>query len=112
MNRSGLGGLVDRAFDALARVYARVLAHGLKHPVAVLVAATVLLGVAFLVFRALPSEFVPSQDQGRLMLRVQTAVGSDIRETDMAFRKVESLRHGPPRGDALLRRRRRHAAAA
>ncbi len=90
VNRSGLGGLVDRAFDALARVYARVLAKGLKHPVAVLVAATVLLGVAFLVFRALPSEFVPSQDQGRLMLRVQTAVSSDIRETDTAFRRVEA----------------------
>lgn len=90
VNRSGLGGLVDRAFDALARVYARVLAKGLRHPVTVLLAATVLLGVAFLVFRALPSEFVPSQDQGRLMLRVQTAVGSDIRETDMAFRKIEA----------------------
>ncbi|MBK9375753.1 MAG: efflux RND transporter permease subunit [Holophagales bacterium] len=90
VNRSGLGGLVDRAFDALARVYARVLAHGLKHPVAVLVSATLLLGVAVLVFRALPSEFVPSQDQGRLMLRVQTAVGSDIHETDMAFRKIEA----------------------
>jgi hydrophobe/amphiphile efflux-1 (HAE1) family protein len=90
VNRSGLGGLVDRAFDALARVYARLLAKGLKYPVAVLVAASVLLGVAFLVFRALPSEFVPSQDQGRLMLRVQTAVGSDIRETDMAFRKIEA----------------------
>ncbi|MBK9966185.1 MAG: efflux RND transporter permease subunit [Holophagales bacterium] len=90
VNRSGLGGLVDRAFDALARVYARVLAKGLKYPVAVLVSATLLLGVAFLVFRALPSEFVPSQDQGRLMLRVQTAVGSDIHETDMAFRKIEA----------------------
>ena len=90
VERSGLGGLVDRAFDALARVYARVLARGLKRPVAVLVSATLLLGVAFLVFRALPSEFVPSQDQGRLMLRVQTAVGSDIRETDMAFRKIEA----------------------
>ncbi|MCL4806511.1 MAG: efflux RND transporter permease subunit [Thermoanaerobaculia bacterium] len=90
VNRSGLGGLVDRAFDALASVYARILAKGLKHPVTVLVAATLLLGVAFVVFRALPSEFVPSQDQGRLMLRVQTAVGSDIRETDMAFRRIEA----------------------
>jgi hydrophobe/amphiphile efflux-1 (HAE1) family protein len=90
VNRSGLGGLVDRGFDALARVYARVLAKGLKHPVMVLAAAVAVLGVAFLVFRALPSEFVPSQDQGRLMLRVQTAVGSDIRETDMAFRKIEA----------------------
>lgn len=90
VNRSGLGGLVDRAFDALARVYARVLAKGLRHPVTVLVSATAVLAAAFLVFRALPSEFVPSQDQGRLMLRVQTAVGSDIRETDLAFRKIEA----------------------
>ncbi len=90
VKRSGLGGLVDRAFDALARVYARVLAKALKHPFAVLATAVAVLGVAFLVFRALPSEFVPSQDQGRLMLRVQTAVGSDIRETDMAFRKIEA----------------------
>lgn len=90
VNRSGLGGLVDRGFDALARVYARVLAKGLKHPVMVLAGAVAVLAVAFLVFRALPSEFVPSQDQGRLMLRVQTAVGSDIRETDMAFRKIEA----------------------
>jgi hydrophobe/amphiphile efflux-1 (HAE1) family protein len=89
VNRSGLGGLVDRAFDALARVYSRVLAKGLEHPVVVLVSATTVLAAAFLVFHALPSEFVPSQDQGRLMLRVQTAVGSDIHETDMAFRKIE-----------------------
>lgn len=90
VNRSGLGGAVDRAFDALARGYARLLGKGLKRPVVVLAAAAALLGVALLVFRALPSEFVPSQDQGRLMLRVQTAVGSDIRETDALFRKVES----------------------
>ncbi|MHB8798437.1 MAG: efflux RND transporter permease subunit [Thermoanaerobaculia bacterium] len=90
VNRSGIGGAVDRAFDALARVYARVLAKALRHPVVVLAAAVSVLAVAFLVFRALPSEFVPSQDQGRLMLRVQTAVGSDIRETDMAFRRIEA----------------------
>ncbi|MHB1046605.1 MAG: efflux RND transporter permease subunit [Thermoanaerobaculia bacterium] len=96
VNRSGLGGLVDRAFDALARVYARVLAKALRHPVAVLGAAIAVLAVAFLVFRALPSEFVPSQDQGRLMLRVQTAVGSDIRETDAAFRRIEAYVTGRP----------------
>jgi hydrophobe/amphiphile efflux-1 (HAE1) family protein len=90
VSRSGVGGAVDRAFDALARVYARVLAQGLKRPVAVLLAAVLLLATAVAVLRGLPSEFVPSQDQGRLMLRVQTAVGSDIRETDALFRKVEA----------------------
>ena len=91
VNRSGIGGAVDRGFDALARVYARLLAQGLKRPVSVLVSAVALLAVAVLVFRALPSEFVPSQDQGRLMLRVQTAVGADLKETDALFRRVESF---------------------
>lgn len=91
VNRSGIGGAVDRGFDALARVYARLLEKGLRYPIAVLVSAVALLAVAVLVFRALPSEFVPSQDQGRLMLRVQTAVGADIRETGALFEKVESF---------------------
>ncbi|HYN40706.1 MAG TPA: efflux RND transporter permease subunit, partial [Thermoanaerobaculia bacterium] len=90
VTRSGIGGAVDRAFDSLANVYARILARGLRRPVTVLVAAVALLAVAVLVLRGLPSEFVPSQDQGRLMLRVQTAVGSDIRETDKLFQRVES----------------------
>ena len=91
VNRSGIGGAVDRGFDALARVYARLLEKGLRYPVAVLVSAVALLAVAVLVFRMLPSEFVPSQDQGRLMLRVQTAVGADIKETGALFEKVESF---------------------
>ena len=96
VSRSGVGGAVDRAFDALARVYARVLQKGLRRPVAVLVAAVLLLAAAVVVLRGLPSEFVPSQDQGRLMLRVQTAVGSDIRETDALFRKVEAYMSSRP----------------
>ena len=96
VNRSGIGGAVDRGFDALARVYARLLEKGLRHPVAVLVSAVALLATAVLVFRALPSEFVPSQDQGRLMLRVQTAVGADIRETSALVEKVESFLRSRP----------------
>ncbi|MCK7489568.1 MAG: efflux RND transporter permease subunit [Anaerotruncus sp.] len=42
----------------------------------------VLFAAASLVFMVLPSEFVPSQDQSRVMIRLQTAVGSDITETD------------------------------
>jgi multidrug efflux pump len=80
-SRERLGLAVDRAFDAMARVYGRVLAKGARRPGGPAGRSCCLAGSLF-VFKKLPSEFVPSQDQSRLMLRLQTAVGSDINETD------------------------------
>lgn len=94
--RRGLGGLVDRGFDRLAVGYRWLLARALKHPVAALTAAVALTAAAIWVFTVLPSEFVPSQDQSRLMVRLQTAVGSDLEETDALFRKAEEIVNGSP----------------
>ncbi len=94
--RSGVGGLVDRGFAKGAALYGRALEVALRRPVAVLLAAVALLAVAVVVLKGLPAEFVPSQDQGRLMLRIQTAVGSDIRETDRLFKKVEAIVNARP----------------
>ena len=46
--------------------------------------------------RSLPGEFVPSQDLSRISVRFQTAVGSDIRETERLMDKVESTVRGHP----------------
>jgi len=89
--RSRLGLAVDRAFGGLERLYARTLQGGLKRPVLVLAAAGVLFVVSFLVLKSLPGEFVPSQDQSRFIVRLQTAVGSDLSETDKLFRRAETF---------------------
>jgi multidrug efflux pump len=89
-SRSRLGRLVDTAFDAMRRGYARVLGWGLRRPALVLLATLGVLAGAVQAFRALPSEFVPSQDQSRLMVRLQSAVGSSIDEMDGLMRKAES----------------------
>jgi multidrug efflux pump subunit AcrB len=44
----------------------------------------------------LPSEFVPSQDQSRLMLRLQTAVGSNLQETDEILKRAEKFVNEQP----------------
>src|SRR5687768_11928323 len=85
-----LGHFVDRAFDKLSAVYSRVLARGLRHPVIVLLMAAGVFVASIFVFKKLPSEFVPSQDQSRLMVRLQTAVGSNLEETDRVFRRAEN----------------------
>jgi multidrug efflux pump len=88
-NRVGLA--VDRSFSWLERKYAIILKRGLNRPVLILVLALVLFGAALAVFMSMPSEFVPSQDLSRLSIRVQTAVGSDLSETDKLLRKAEDI---------------------
>ncbi len=86
-----LGHFVDQAFDRLSRFYARVLAMALRHPITVLVGAVVVFLASMFVFKNLPSEFVPTQDQSRLMVRLQTAVGSDLTESDRVFQRAEQF---------------------
>lgn len=89
--RSRLGRAADRTFDRLAAGYAWLLQRGLRRPVTVLAVATALFAASLGVFTRLRSEFVPSQDQSRLLVRLQTAVGSDLAETDRVFRRAEAF---------------------
>jgi len=94
--RSRVGIAVDRAFTWLEHRYGKVLALGLKWPWWVLGGALVLMALSGFAFKSLSSEFVPSQDQGRVMVRMQTAVGSTMEETNRLFLKAEErLRNRP-----------------
>jgi multidrug efflux pump len=89
--RSRLGMLVDRSFSWLSQKYAAVLKRGLKRPGLVLVLAVILFIGALALMKSLPSEFVPSQDISRMFIRMQTAVGSDINETDKLIQQAEDM---------------------
>lgn len=89
--RSRLGLLVDKSFRWLERTYAVVLKHGLKRPVLILALAALLFAAALTILLTLPSEFVPSQDLSRLSIRLQTAVGSDLTETNKLIQKAENI---------------------
>jgi hydrophobe/amphiphile efflux-1 (HAE1) family protein len=94
--RNKIGLAVDREFRRLEALYGRILHGGLRKPGLVLVLAAILFAVAIGVFMMLPSEFVPSQDQSRVMVRLMTAVGSDITETDaLIIRAEDAVRHHP-----------------
>lgn len=94
--RSRVGLLVDRAFDRFSAAYGWLLARSMRRPGLVLALAVVLAGASAFAFYALPGEFVPSQDQSRLMVRLTTAVGSDLRETDKIVKKAETIVNESP----------------
>jgi multidrug efflux pump len=100
--QSRLGHFVDRAFDKLSGAYSRVLTQGLRYPLSVLAIAVLIFLSSIYVFKKLPSEFVPSQDQSRLMIRLQTAVGADLAETDRVFRRAEEYLQKQPEVDRVF----------
>ena len=89
--RSRVGLLVDKSFSRLESLYARVLKKSLKRPGLVLLAALVLFLASLGVFLIMPSEFVPSQDQSLVMVRLQTAIGSSLNETDRMVKRAEAI---------------------
>jgi hydrophobe/amphiphile efflux-1 (HAE1) family protein len=89
--RNRIGLLVDKSFRRLEKTYSIVLRRSLKRPVLILLLALILFAVSLGVFKIMRAEFVPSQDLSRLAIRLQTAVGSDLSETDKLIRKAEDL---------------------
>jgi len=94
--QSRIGHAVDAAFAALARAYGRVLPWALRRSGAVLVGAVLILAGAVWILRGLPKELTPSQDQGMLFVRLQTAVGSSLDDTDAYVRRGEEFFRGRP----------------
>lgn len=87
--RSRVGRFVDDLFHRLERAYARLLPGALARAGWVVAGGAALFAIALLVLSRLPKEMVPSQDQGRIMVRIQTAVGSDLASTDKLMQRVE-----------------------
>lgn len=94
--QSRIGHFVDNMFDSLAHTYARLLEMGLRRPLSILAAAFIIFLASIYVYRKLPREFVPSQDQSRMMVRIQTAVGANLVETDRVFRRAEGFLQKQP----------------
>ncbi len=90
-SRGLVGRLADRGFDALARGYAWALERSLRYPWVVLAIGVGVMASAGFVATKIPQEFVPSQDQSRLSVRLNTAVGANINSTNELVKRAEKF---------------------
>jgi multidrug efflux pump len=90
-SRGFVGRLADRGFDSLGRGYTRALGWALAMPWTVIGIAVAVLALAGWVGSTLRQEFVPSQDQSRLSVRLTTAVGATLNETDTYVQRAEAF---------------------
>jgi len=94
--QSRLGRVVDRLFDRLAAGYGRLLPWVLRRAGWVIAGGAAVFVFALWIFGRLPKELVPSQDQGLMFVRLQTAVGSSLDETDAFVTRAANFFQGRP----------------
>ncbi len=84
-----IGRAAEEAFAALARLYRRLLGPTLRHRFLILGGTLAVFAASLLLLVMVNREFVPSQDIGRVLARVQTPVGSSIDYTDEMVKRCE-----------------------
>jgi multidrug efflux pump len=90
-SRGVVGRLADKGFENLSRGYSWALERALQAPYVVLLIGAAVLGAAAFTATKIPQEFVPSQDQSRLSVKLTTAVGANLAATDILARRAEQF---------------------
>ena len=85
------GKTVDRWFENMSKLYHRGLLWALNHRVLVVTAAIATFIASLSLFGILRKEFVPAQDQGMFLCRLQTPTGSSLEFTNSRFKEAEKF---------------------
>ncbi|WP_421855745.1 efflux RND transporter permease subunit [Marinomonas sp.] len=89
-NKKGLGGWFNRNFDRATGKYFKGVSSIIKKPVRwMLVYGLIVAGLSGLMMN-LPSGFLPTEDQGRVMVMVSLPEGAAMSRTDKVMREIET----------------------
>jgi HAE1 family hydrophobic/amphiphilic exporter-1 len=94
--RTFVGRAFERVLHGATALYARLLPRILRWSWAVVLVGVGAFVASLSLFGDLPKELTPSEDQGILLARLQTPVGSSIDKTDAAMREVERVFRSRP----------------
>ncbi len=89
--KTRLGKAMENGFVGLSKIYRRSLETVLRRPALILTSALILFSTSLFLFGLLRKEFVPAQDQGYFIARLQTPVGSSLLLTNDRFKKAEEF---------------------
>jgi hydrophobe/amphiphile efflux-1 (HAE1) family protein len=93
-----------RILRAIIRRYEWVLGHALDNRWLVLLIMACVLAGAYLLYRGLGSEFLPSFDESAFVLDYKAPPGSSLEETDRLLRHVEQFLKETPEVESYSRR--------
>ncbi len=88
---SGIGRFIESLFDRSAAGYRRLIPVLLDHRIKVVLGSLLFFAASCAFIFILNKEFTPTEDQSRLMLRVQAPVGSSLEYTESKVAEVEKV---------------------
>jgi hydrophobic/amphiphilic exporter-1 (mainly G- bacteria), HAE1 family len=87
---------VDELLELFRTSYGRALGRLLRHQFVILAAFVACLAGTVLLLRAVPTGFIPDEDQGYLITSVQGPEGMSLAETEKVMRQVEGVLKAQP----------------
>jgi hydrophobe/amphiphile efflux-1 (HAE1) family protein len=90
-NTHGIFGAFNRGFGRVTRGYAGVVDRVLGRPRAWLAAFLIILGLGIVLWRHVPSGFIPTEDKGYFAISVQLPDGASLQRTEAVMQRVESF---------------------
>lgn len=92
----------DRFFEGLTARYTGAVAALIKRTVRSLVVYVVMIGGVFLLFRSIPTGFVPEEDKGTIMVAIDLPSGASAMRAQAVIEKTEQVLRSQPEVQATL----------
>jgi HAE1 family hydrophobic/amphiphilic exporter-1 len=86
----------DRVVDGSTRVYTKVVGRALQWRMAMLALFVLGLWATWAIFKAVPSSFVPDEDEGYLMAIIQAPSGASLEYTTNIAKQAEDVLRAQP----------------
>src|SRR3989339_420841 len=84
-----LGKIIDSFMLSFKRIYSKLLNWCLDNRLKVVLTSIIFFVGSLLLVKLVKTEFTPAQDISRLMVRMETKVGSSLEYTDDIFKNIE-----------------------
>ncbi|MBK0023941.1 multidrug efflux RND transporter permease subunit [Ochrobactrum sp. S46] len=89
--KKGLGGWFNRKFDSLTTSYSRGVTKFTRRSGRAMIAYILIVGGLIYLFGQIPTSFVPNEDQGYLIVDVQTPPEASRNRTIAAIKEIEGI---------------------
>lgn len=88
---SGPFGAFNRMFDRGRKTYVHIVEHVLGWPRAAIAAFMVVIALAVLFWRIVPSSFIPTEDKGYFAISIQLPDAASLQRTEATVKQVEGF---------------------
>lgn len=89
--KTGAGNILDSAFESLEKRYSLLVEWATGHRLSVLLTTVAVFIASLFMLGFIPTEFMPTADQGRMEILISRATGTTLESTDSTARIIEEV---------------------